>query len=100
MEVKDVVARIKFLRLRAGLSARELSLRIDKNAAYISRLESEASFEPSVGAIMEIIDVCGSSPMEFFYYDISAYKKDEEVIESLKKLKKDKKEAIKTLLKK
>lgn len=41
MNKDDVVARISQLRTKVGLSARDLSLRIGKNSAYISRLESK-----------------------------------------------------------
>ena len=53
MDKNEVVSRIGILRSKAGLSARDLSLRIGKNAAYISRLESaNDSFEPSVSALL------------------------------------------------
>lgn len=100
MDKKDVVQRISLLRSRAGLSARDLSLRIGKNSAYISRLESKNdSFEPSVSALLEIIAACNSSESEFFYYDIYAYQKDKEIIELLKYASPIKKEAIINLLK-
>ena len=57
MNKDDVVARISQLRIKAGLSSRDLSLRIGKNSAYISSLESKNdSFEPSVTALLEIIE--------------------------------------------
>ena len=47
MNKDDVIAKISQLRTKSGLSARDLSLRIGKNSAYISRLESKNdSFEP------------------------------------------------------
>jgi len=100
MDKNEVVSRIGILRSKAGLSARDLSLRIGKNAAYISRLESKNdSFEPSVSALLEIIDACGSSVSEFFYYQINAYRKDKEIIDLLKTASPEKKDAIITLLK-
>ncbi len=51
MNKDEVVERISALRTKARLSARDLSLKIGKNAAYISRLKSKNdSFEPSVSA--------------------------------------------------
>ena len=100
MNKDDVVARISQLRTKAGLSARDLSLHIGKNSAYISRLESKNdSFEPSVSALLEIIEACGSTPIEFFYYDIYAYEKDKTIIDLLKNVSQIKKEAIINLLK-
>ena len=100
MNKDDVVKRISLLRTQAGLSARELSLMIGKNSAYISRLESKNdSFEPSVSALLEIIEACGSTESEFFYYDIQAYKQDREIIDLLKKATPTKKQSIINLLK-
>lgn len=99
MDKKEVVERIAKLRTKAGLSARELSLRIGKNSAYISRLESKDSFEPSVSALLDIITACGSTESEFFHYDIYQYQKDKEIIDLLKTVSSIKKEAIINLLK-
>ena len=100
MDKNEVVNRIGVLRTKAGLSARDLSLRIGKNSAYISRLESKNdSFEPSVSALLEIIDACDSSACEFFYYDINAYQKDKEIIDLLKTASPIKKDSIINLLK-
>ena len=100
MDKNEVVERISLMRTKAGLSARDLSLRIGKNSAYISRLESKNdSFEPSVSALLEIISACNSSESEFFYYDPYAYSQDKEIIELLKTASPIKKEAILNLLK-
>lgn len=101
MNKDDVVLRISRARNKANLSARELSLKIGKNEAYISRLESKNdSFEPSISALLDIIYNCNMTEMEFFYYDMDQYKLDMEMIELLKKVKPEIKELIKELLKK
>lgn len=95
MDKNDIIAKISQLRTKAGLSARDLSLRIGKNSAYISRLESKNdSFEPSVSALLEIIDACGSTPLEFFYYDTYTYEKDKQIIALLQKTKPEVKDAV------
>lgn len=100
MNKNDVVFRIGQARNKAGLSARDLSLRIGKNEAYISRLESKNdSFEPSVSALLEIISACGMTETEFFYYDMNQYKKDKEIIDLLKNASPITKESIINLLK-
>lgn len=100
MDKNEVVQRISTLRTKAGLSARDLSLRIVKNSAYISRLESKNdSFEPSVTALLEIIEACGSTPLEFFYYNIYDFQKDKEIIDLLKSATQIKKDSIINLLK-
>lgn len=98
MEIKEIVNRIKFIRDRARLSARELSLRIDKNEHYINRLEVNQNFSPTIKTLNEIIIACGSSIDEFFYYDITKFQQDKLIIESLKKASAEKRElALKIL---
>jgi len=100
MEKQEVIDRISLLRTKANLSARALSQRIDLNDGYINRLESKKDFLPSMEVLLKIIEVCNSSPAEFFYYDIEAYKQDIQIIELLKGVSTDKKAAILALLKK
>lgn len=99
MNLEEIINRISQLRTRESLSARELSLRIGKNEAYINRLEYRKNFEPSISVINDIAIACNSSIEEFFYYDISQYKKDKEIIELLKNTPENKKEAIIQILK-
>lgn len=100
MNKDEVVERISMMRVKAGLSARDLSLRIGKNSAYISRLESRNdSFEPSVSALLDIIAACNSTECEFFYDDPLAYSQDKEIIDLLKTASPLKKDAIICLLK-
>jgi len=101
MTTKEVIERISRIRTRANLSARALSLDIDKNASYIHLLESQGKgFEPSLSVLFEIIRVCGSTPEEFFYKDMESYKLDMEVLAFLKTLSPYQKEAILNLYKK
>lgn len=86
MNKNQLIERIREARKLAGLSARELSLRIYKNEAYISRLESaQNSFEPSISTLLDIIQACGMTEYEFFYpKKIENYKRDSKIIELLK----------------
>lgn len=99
MELNEIINRISQLRTREGLSARELSLRIGKNEAYINRLEYRKNFEPSISVINDIVEACNSSLEEFFYYDMNQYKKDKEIIDLLKHASPITKESIINLLK-
>ncbi len=94
MQLEEIIDRISKLRTREGLSARELSLRIGKNEAYINRLEYRKNFEPSISVISDIVESCNSTLEEFFYYDISAFQKDKYIINLLSKAKPDVKDAI------
>lgn len=91
MELKEVIERISLLRVREGLSARELSLRIGKNEAYINRLEYRKNFEPSISVINDISEACNSSLEE-------EYKNDKKIINLLRKVKPEIKQSIINIL--
>jgi transcriptional regulator with XRE-family HTH domain len=99
MDLKEIIERISYIRTRANLSARELSIRIDKNESYINRLEYRKNFEPSITVINDVAEACGSSLAELFYYNISQYETDKEIIELLKITSDKKKQAIIDILK-
>lgn len=40
MEIKEILARIGYVRNKAGLSAREVSLRIGMSSQYVAQVES------------------------------------------------------------
>ena len=95
MNKDEIVLRISQSRQKAGLSARELSLLIGKNEAYISRLESKnESFEPSISALLEIISACGMTEIEFFYNNINDYQKDKHIIDLLSHAKPEIRDAV------
>lgn len=96
MDIKEIIARIGFLRNRANLSARALSLAIGKAESYINRLEQSA-FEPSLSVLLEIIKVCNSTPEEFFYHDIAKYSSDKDTLNFLSSLSEKQQNAIKNL---
>ena len=98
MEIKDVIARIGYFRNRANLSAKALSLSIDKNPAYINKME-RGEYEPSMRVVLDIIEACGTTPEEFFSENINSYKLDKETLTMIKKLNENKKIALKELLK-
>ncbi len=98
MELTEIIDRISHIRTIKGLSARELSLSIGKNPSYINRLEYRKDFEPTIGVINDIIEACDSSFEEFFHYDIDEYKADKKILEIIKNLSQEKKEALIKLL--
>ncbi|MFA5449085.1 MAG: helix-turn-helix transcriptional regulator [Clostridia bacterium] len=101
MNLNEIINRVRIIRNRANLSARELSLSIDKAANYISLLESQKrSFEPSLSTLLEIIYYCGSTPEEFFYGNIHQYALDKQVLDFTKTLSSYQKDAILNLYKK
>ena len=96
---QDIIIRISRARTNANLSARALSQKIEMNDGYINRLESKKDFLPSVEVLLKIIDVCGLTIEEFFYDNYSSYKIDKEIIDLLKNINEEKKQAILTILK-
>ena len=100
MTTVDLIDRISALRIKNNLSARELSLRIDKNESYINKLEYKKNFEPSISVISDICEACGTTLQEFFYYDMEQFEFDREIIDLLKSTDTEKKQAVICLLKK
>ena len=98
MDIKEIIKRIGYIRTNKKYSARELSLMVDKSEGYINHLES-IGFNFSVQTLIDILEACECSAEEFFYENFEHYKQDKEIIELLKKVNKDKKEAIISLLK-
>lgn len=96
MDRREVVERIGFLRGRAMLSARALSLMIGKTDSYVNRMEQNG-FEPSLSTLLEIIDACGSNTEEFFYHDITKYKEEKATIDFLATLTEKQLQAIRNL---
>lgn len=86
MDRVEIINRIGYIRVRAKLTQKALSAAIEMNPNYINRLESKKDFLPSLEVLLNIIEVCGSTPEEFFYRDISAYEKDVELSEKIKSL--------------
>jgi len=99
MTREDIINRISKARTNANLSARALSQNAGLNDGYINRLESKKDFLPSMESFIDIVEACGITLEEFFYYDMSAYKQDKEIIDLLKHVNSESKDSIIKLLK-
>lgn len=99
MDKLEIIERIGYFRNKAKLSQKALSIDIDMNVGYINRLECKKDFLPSVEVLLKIIEVCGITVEEFFYADTENYEQDKEILEKLKSLPRDKREALLNLLK-
>lgn len=93
MDLKQIVERIRYFRYEKNLSGKDLSLLIDKEQSYINKLESY-DFTPSLKVLFKIIDALEITPEEFFAEDYLTYKNDRDLLEKIKKLKKDKRETL------
>ena len=94
----EIIERIGYYRNKANLSQKALSMDIDMNLGYINRLESKKDFLPSLEVLLSIIKACGISEEEFFYHDTENYAEDKKILEKLKGLSADKREALLRLL--
>ena len=64
---KEFGIRLSKLRVRKGVSARDMSLSIGQNAGYINSIENGRAL-PSMKTFFVICDYLGISPCEFFYF--------------------------------
>lgn len=99
MKIDEVIKRIIYFRNKKGYSARELSLMIGKNEAYINKLEC-LDFNLPTTVLLEIIEAFEISEEEFFSKNYQNYSVDNELAELLKSLPKDKKQHIIEFIKK
>lgn len=95
---KLLIDRLGYLRSRANLSARELSQRIDKSIAYMAKFDN-GDFNIPTEVLLDAIEVCGSTPEEFFWEDIAKYAKQKELISSFEKLSNESQNTILNLIK-
>lgn len=65
MELKEFGLNVAKLRIKKNLSAYELSLRIEKDASYIHKLEN-GKVNASLKAIFKICEVLEIEPAELF----------------------------------
>ena len=99
MNKDNIIFKIGTIRRDAILSARALSTRIDLNEGYINRLESKKDFLPSMEVFFRILEECNYTAEKFFYHDSNNFERDMEILERIKALPDEKKEALLTFLK-
>lgn len=95
---KLLINRLGYLRARANMSARELSQRIDKSIAYIAKFDN-GDFNIPAEVLLDAIEVCGSTPEEFFWEDIVKYSKQKALISSFEKLSSESQNTVLNLIK-
>lgn len=93
MRMEDLVYRIWYFRNKANISARDLSLRLGKHEAYISKLESKDFNLPS-SVLLDIFDILQVEPEMFFAKDFDTYNKDRELIDLILRLPYKKRELL------
>lgn len=90
MEIKDVLSRIGYVRNKANLSAREVSMRMGMSPQYVAQLES-GRIVLTVEKLFQILEICEFPIERFFSKNIADYNEDiqlKNLVESLPLAKK------------
>lgn len=99
MQIKEILSRIGYVRNKANLSAREVSLRIGMSPQYVAQLES-GRIVLTVEKLLQILDVCNFPIERFFSANIDDYDVDNELKSLIETLPSDKKKHIIEFIKK
>ncbi len=68
MQQEDPIERLIQLRLKHGVSARDMSLSLGQNSSYINNIENGKAL-PSMTVFFYICEYFNISPKEFFSYE-------------------------------
>ena len=93
MEVKEILSRIGYVRNKANLSAREVSLRMGMSPQYVAQLES-GRIVLTVEKLLQILKICEFPIERFFSSNIDDYNVDNELKLLIESLPLDKKKNI------
>lgn len=99
MELKEILSRIGYVRNKANLSAREVSLRIGMSPQYVAQLES-GRIVLTIEKLLQILEVCNFPIERFFSSNIDNYNVDNELKSLIESLPNDKKKNIIEFIKK
>ena len=99
MEIKEILARIGYVRNQANLSAREVSLRMGMSPQYVAQVES-GRIVLTVEKLLQILEICQFPIERFFSSNIVDYQIDNQLKSLIETLPTDKKQHMVALLKK
>ncbi|MBQ2804456.1 MAG: helix-turn-helix transcriptional regulator [Clostridia bacterium] len=99
MEIKEILARIGYVRNQANLSAREVSLRMGMSPQYVAQVES-GRIVLTVEKLLQILEICQFPIERFFSSNIVDYQIDNQLKNLIEALPTDKKQHMVALLKK
>ena len=68
MQADEFITRLTELRVKHGVSARDMSLSIGQNASYINNIENGKAL-PSMTVFFYICEYFNITPQEFFSYE-------------------------------
>lgn len=93
MEIKEILARIGYVRKKANLSAREVSQRMGMSPQYVAQLE-RGRIVLTVEKLLQILEICEFPIERFFSSNIADYNVDNELKSLIESLSTDKKKNI------
>lgn len=93
MEIKEILLRIGYVRNKANLSAREVSMRMGMSPQYVAQVES-GRIVLTVEKLMQILEICEFPIERFFSSNIADYNTDSELKTLIESLPLDKKKNI------
>lgn len=99
MGIKEILARIGYVRNKSNLSARELSLRMGMSPQYVAQIES-GRIVLTVEKLLKILEICEFPIERFFSSDIADYNINKELQLLIENLPTDKKKNIIEFIKK
>ena len=85
MDIREILSRVGYVRNKAKLSAREVSLRMGMSPQYVAQLES-GRIVLTIEKLLQILEICEFPIERFFSSNIADYNVDNELkalIESL-----------------
>ena len=85
MYEEEFAIRLSKLRIKKGVSARDMSLSIGQNAGYINNIETGKAL-PSMSSFFFICEYLNISPQEFFDTECEQPDKMRKLIDNLKHL--------------
>lgn len=98
MYEKKFAERLAELRIKKGVSARDMSLSLGQSESYINMIENGRNF-PAMQAFFYICEYLAVEPKEFFDFTIDNPAKISEVVENLKRLNEQELDQIAALAK-
>ena len=90
---KFLINRLGYFRVRAKLSARDLSLRMGKSPGYMTKFEAGGINLP-VDVLFDILDILNVTKEEFFSCDPSKVEDDKKFIRKFRNLSKENQELV------
>lgn len=99
MDLKEIRMRIGYVRSKANLSAREVSLRMGMSPQYVAQLES-GRIVLTVEKLLQILQICDFPIERFFCSNIDEYDVDVELQSLIESLPLNKKQNIIEFIKK